>query len=53
MGSSFVLFGVSMELIVGQFRSGEKRLFSTSLPMGKRYLTMGKRASAATTIPTR
>ena len=23
IGSSFVLFGVSMELIVGQFRSGE------------------------------
>ena len=37
IGSSFVLFHVSMEMTLGQFRSREKRLHTkTSLPVGKR-----------------
>jgi len=51
MGSSFVLFYVSMEITLGQFRSGEKRLHTKkSFPVGKRYLPMGKRASVTTAI---
>ena len=50
MGSSFVLFDVSMEITLGQYRSGESGYAqTTSLPVGKRYLPMGKRASVTTT----
>ena len=50
MGSSFVLFYVSMEITLGQYRSGESGYAqTTSLPVGKRYLPMGKRASVTTT----
>ena len=51
MGSSFVLFDVSMKITLGQYRSGESGYAqTTSLPVGKRYLPMGKRASVTTTI---
>ena len=50
MGSSFVLFYVSMEITLGQFRSGKSGYTQKSLPVGKRYLPMGKRASITTTI---
>ena len=50
MGSSFVVFYVSMEITLGQFSVLGKRLDTkTSLPVGKRYLPMGKRASVTTT----
>ena len=50
MGSSFVLFYVFMEITLGQYRSGESGYAqTTSLPVGKRYLPMGKRASVTTT----
>ena len=51
MGSSFVLFDVSMEITLGQFRSGKSGYTQKmSFPVGKRYLSMGKRASVTTTI---
>ena len=52
MGSSFVIFDVSMEITLEQFRSEESaRLHTkTSLHVDKRYLPMGKRASITTTI---
>ena len=51
MGSSFVLFDVSMEITLGQFRSGKSGYTQKmSFPVGKRYLPMGKRASVTTTI---
>ena len=50
MGSSFVLFYVSMEITLGQYRSGESGYAqTTSLPVCKRYLPIGKRASVTTT----
>ena len=50
MGSSFVLFDVSMEITLGQFRSGKSGYTQKmSFPVGKRYLPMGKRASVTTT----
>ena len=45
MGSSFVLFDVSMEVSVW----GKRLHTKMSLPVGKRYLPMGKRASVTTT----
>ena len=51
MGSSFVLFDVSMEITLKAVSVWGKRLHTkTSLPVGKRYLPMGKRASVTTTI---
>ena len=50
MGGSFVLFDVSMEITLGQYRSGESGYAqTTSLPVCKRYLPIGKRASVSTT----
>ena len=48
MGTSFVLFDVSMEITLGQFRSGKSGYTQTSLPVGKRYLPISKRASVTT-----
>ena len=53
MGSSFVLFDVSMEITLGQFRSGKSGYTLKSLPVGKRYLPMGKRASITMTNVTK
>ena len=50
MGSSFILFDVSMEITLGQFGSGERLHTKTSMPVGKHYLPMGKKASVTTTI---
>ena len=50
MGISFVLNDVSMEITLGAVSVWEKRLHTkTSLPVGKRYLPMGKRASVTST----
>ena len=50
MGSSFVLSDVSMEITLGEVSVWGKRLHTkTSLPVGKRHLPMGKRASVTTT----
>ena len=48
MGSSFVLFYVSMEITLGRIWSGESGY--TSLPVSKCCLPMGKRACVSTTI---
>ena len=48
MGSSLVLFYVSSEITLRQFRSGESRYTQKSFAVGKRYLTMVKRASVTT-----
>ena len=51
MGSSFVLLDISMEITRRAVSVREKRLHTkTSLPVGKRYLPMGKKASVTTTI---
>ena len=50
MGSSFVLFDVSMENNPRATSLWGNRLHTKSfLPVGKRYLTMGKGASVTTT----
>ena len=50
MGSSFVLFDVSMEITLRQFRSRESGYTQKRPSRGKTLFPMGKRASITTTI---
>ena len=50
MGSSFVFFDVSMEITLGQFRSGESGYTQKRPSRGQTLFPMGKRASITTTI---